>query len=66
MLAADQHPCSSNNNCKKKAKELLNRVKDVWNLNKETPQRHDLWHTPQRIERNTKADLMNVAKGCAR
>ena len=60
--AADQTPCRGNRNgnddCRKKARELLNRVNDVWNPNKETPQRHNLWHTPNRIKRNTKADLM--------
>ena len=47
---ANQTPCRGNehrnNDCRNKARELLNRVKDKWNLNKETPQRHDLWHTP--------------------
>ena len=43
--------------CREKAKELLNRIRDEWNPNKETPQRHSLWHTPQRIERSKKANI---------
>src|SRR5258706_7472039 len=47
--------------CKEKAKELINRIRDGWNPNKETPQRHSLWHTPRRIERNRKANLMKTS-----
>ena len=42
--------------CKEKAKELLNWIKRQWHPNKETPQRHNLWHTPKRIKRNKKVD----------
>ena len=48
VATADQAECENNRNgkhgCKDKAKELLNQVWDNWNLNKETPQRHNLWH----------------------
>jgi len=64
-VTADQTPCRGNrhrnNDCRNKARELLNRVRDTWNPNKETPQRHNLWHTPRRIERNTKANLMKMS-----
>ena len=42
--------------CKEKAKELLNRMGNRWNPGQETPQRHNLWHTPRRIERNKGTD----------
>ena len=62
---ADQAACRidrrGRNACKEKARDLLNRVQDKWNLNRETPQRHDLWHTPRRIERHTKADLAKMS-----
>ena len=32
--------------CQEKAKELINRIRDAWNPNKESPQRRNLWHTP--------------------
>ena len=55
--------CNGNGNgsrylgCREKAKELINRIKDEWHPDKETPQRHNLWHSPRRIERNRKADI---------
>ena len=45
-----------NHGCRDKARELLNRIDDNWNPNRETPQRHNLWHTPRRIIRYEKAD----------
>ena len=48
---------SGNLGCREKAKELINRIRDEWHPNKETPQRHNLWHSPRRIERNRKADI---------
>jgi len=39
-----------------KAAELLNRIEYKWNPGKETPQRLDLWHTPNRIKRNKNKD----------
>ncbi|SRR5258706_3855169 len=61
-MTANQTPCRGNehqnNECRNKAIELLNWVKDKWNLNKENPQRHNLWHTPQRIKKNAKVNLM--------
>ena len=42
--------------CLNKARELLHRIEGKWNPNRESPQRHNLWHTPQRIERYSKAD----------
>ena len=65
VATADQAECENNRNgkhgCKDKAKELLNRVRDNWNPNKETPQRHNLWHTPRRIEWNSKADITKTS-----
>ena len=66
-IAAAEEPIACDDNipeghkCQEKARELINRIKDDWNPNRETPQRHDLWHTPRRIIRNTKADLMRTA-----
>jgi len=42
--------------CSEKAAEPISRIRDTWNPNQETPQRHDLWHTPRRLRRNKKAD----------
>ena len=44
------------NNCKNKAQELLTQINKSWNPNQETPRRHNLWHTPQRINRHQKSD----------
>ena len=43
-------------NCGEKAMELLSRIERKWNPMLETPQRHDLWHTPNRIKRYREAD----------
>jgi len=51
----------NHHNCKTKAKELLKRISDAWNPNKESPQRHTLWHTPRRIEKHGKADLTKTS-----
>ena len=29
----------------------MSRIERKWNPTQETPQKHDLWHTPRRIER---------------
>jgi len=42
--------------CKSKATELLSRLDDSCNPKKETPQRHNLWHTQRRIEKYSNAD----------
>jgi len=42
--------------CSEKAVELIGQIRDTWNLNQETLQRHDLWHTPRRLRRNKKAN----------
>jgi len=42
--------------CGRKAMELISRIERKWNPTQETPQRHDLWHTPRRIERYKEAD----------
>jgi hypothetical protein len=42
--------CTANptRGCREKARELLSQVGRHWNPNRETSQRHTLWHTPQR------------------
>jgi ribonuclease HI len=42
--------------CQAKAKELINRLPPSWNPNKETPQKHGLWHTPLRKKKFEKLD----------
>ena len=50
------HEPQGGQGCRKKAKELLNRIKDQWHPERETPQRHNLWHTPRRLKRYKEAD----------
>jgi len=66
-ISSDAGPLACENdrpnthNCRAKAKELLKRISDAWNPNKESPQRHTLWHTPRRIEKYGKADLTKTS-----
>ena len=50
------HIAQNGQGCRKKAKELLNRIIDQWHPERETPQRHTLWHTPRRLEKYKEAD----------
>ena len=65
LMAPDQAACEyeghGKHGYKDKARDLPNRVRDSWNPNKETPRRHELWHTPRRIERSTKAVPMKMS-----
>ena len=50
------HKAQDRQGCCKKAKELLDQIERRWHPNRETPQRHTLWHTPRRLEKYRKAD----------
>ena len=61
--AARIHIAQSGQGCHKKAKELLNRIVNQWHPERETPQRHTLWHTPRRLEKYKEADpVMTTVK----
>ena len=54
MVCINERP--GRNSCWEKAKELLNRIGKNWNPRGESPRRHNLWHTPHRLEKNKDAD----------
>ena len=53
---ACMHKAQDGQGCCKKAREVLNRIENHWHPERETPQRHMLWHTPRRLKRFKKAD----------
>ena len=50
------HEKPNGNGCRRKARDLLNRIEYKWNPSRETPQKYDLWHTPRRLKRNKNTD----------
>ena len=52
------NPCLYENlngrKCKEKAIDLLNRVEHLWKPSQESPQRHNLWHTPRTKKKESK------------